>query len=199
MENNSMTAIIILLLLMLAAFFLGWLISRLLGGNGQSNASASLDAEIAEKEAELEACRSNYNSLQAKLSAAHEAARQSAAIATNTLASTQTEPVSADIAVPSTMAAAVVSPAASAAKDDLKIVEGIGPKIEELLNNAGIRTFAELAATSTARLNEILEGAGPRYQMHNPGTWAEQGALCRDGQWNELKQLQDVLKKGKIE
>ena len=31
--------------------------------------------------------------------------------------------------------------------DDLKIIEGIGPKIEELLNNEGIYKYAQLAAT----------------------------------------------------
>ncbi len=82
-------------------------------------------------------------------------------------------------------------------KDDLKIVEGIGPKIEELFNNAGIYTFAELADTSAEKMKAILDAAGPRFQIHNPATWADQAALARDGKWDELKKWQDELYKGK--
>lgn len=84
-------------------------------------------------------------------------------------------------------------------KDDLKIVEGIGPKIEELCNAAGIYSFAELATTSAERLKEILDEGGSRFQMHDPGTWPEQAALARDGKWDELKKWQEELNKGKEE
>lgn len=85
----------------------------------------------------------------------------------------------------------------STKKDDLKIVEGIGPKIEELFNNAGIYTFAQLASTSIDKMKSILDDAGPRFQIHDPSTWAEQSALARDGRWDELKKWQDELYKGK--
>lgn len=81
--------------------------------------------------------------------------------------------------------------------DDLKIVEGIGPKIESLLNNAGILTFQQLAAASVERLTEILEAAGNRYKMHDPSTWARQAQLAFEGKWDELKEWQDTLKGGK--
>ncbi len=82
--------------------------------------------------------------------------------------------------------------------DDLKKVEGIGPKIEELLNAAGISTFAQLAGSNTAQLKAILEAAGPRFQMHDTGTWPQQAILARDGKWEALKVLQDELNKGRI-
>ena len=82
--------------------------------------------------------------------------------------------------------------------DDLKIVEGIGPKIEGLLNNEGILTFAQLAVTTTERIKEILDAAGPRFQMHDPTTWPQQSALARDGKWDELKAWQDELNKGRL-
>jgi predicted flap endonuclease-1-like 5' DNA nuclease len=85
----------------------------------------------------------------------------------------------------------------STKKDDLKIVEGIGPKIEELFNNAGIYTFAQLASTSFEKMKSILDAAGSRFQVHNPTTWADQSALARDGKWDELKKWQDELYKGK--
>jgi len=63
------------------------------------------------------------------------------------------------------------------AKDDLKIIEGIGPKIESLLNNAGILTIHRLAASSVKDLKRILDSAGPGYKAHNPVTWIEQAKL----------------------
>ncbi len=83
--------------------------------------------------------------------------------------------------------------------DDLKLIEGVGPKIADLLINAGIVTFADLAATPVEKVSEILDAAGSRFAMHNPATWADQAALARDGKWDELKELQDKLNAGKAE
>lgn len=83
--------------------------------------------------------------------------------------------------------------------DDLKIVEGIGPKIEGLLNDAGIRTWSDLANADLDKLQNILDEAGPRYRMHNPGTWAKQAELCVKQEWAELEKYQDELKGGKEE
>ena len=86
---------------------------------------------------------------------------------------------------------------AAPAKDDLKKVEGIGPKIAELLNNAGINTFSQLGATEVDRIKEILAEAGSRYAAHNPGTWPKQAQMAADGKWDELKKWQDELDGGK--
>ena len=83
------------------------------------------------------------------------------------------------------------------AKDDLKKIEGIGPKIAEVLNQSGINTFAELAGSDVDKLKEILEEAGPRYKMHNPGSWPQQAGLAASGDWDALKELQDQLTGGK--
>ncbi len=77
--------------------------------------------------------------------------------------------------------------------EDLQIVEGIGPKIELLLNEAGIRTRQELAAASVASLRNILEKAGADYQLADPSSWPQQAALAAAGKWWELKQLQDTM------
>ncbi len=82
-------------------------------------------------------------------------------------------------------------------KDDLKIVEGIGPKIEELFNTAGIYSFDDLANAAVDRLKGILDEGGSRFQMHDPTTWPEQGAMARDGKWEELKKWQEELNKGR--
>lgn len=108
---------------------------------------------------------------------------------------TPVHPMAASVPIP----ALVAVPAAPVVPDDLKIVEGIGPKIEELLNKEGILTFAQLATTAPERLKEILHAAGPRFQMHDPATWPEQSALARDGKWDDLKKWQDELNKGRLE
>jgi predicted flap endonuclease-1-like 5' DNA nuclease len=83
-------------------------------------------------------------------------------------------------------------------RDDLKIIEGIGPKIENLLNMGGIFTFDQLINTKPTRLVEILQNAGSRFQMHDPTTWVEQARLARDQKWDELQILQDKLDGGRM-
>lgn len=90
------------------------------------------------------------------------------------------------------------APAATAG-DDLTKIEGIGPKIAELLNKAGITTFAQLADAQDEAVQQVLVDAGPRFNVHDATTWNEQAALARDGKWDELNELQDRLKGGKEE
>ncbi|QJD78516.1 50S ribosomal protein L17 [Spirosoma rhododendri] len=97
-------------------------------------------------------------------------------------------------ALPADAEVAETSPAAG---DDLTIIEGIGPKIAEMLNNAGITTFAQLADADDATVQQVLTEAGPRFNVHDATTWNEQAALARDGKNDELKELQDRLKGGK--
>ncbi len=86
---------------------------------------------------------------------------------------------------------------AAAQGDDLTKIEGIGPKIGEVLANGGIGTYAELAAASVDKLSEILHEAGSRYASHDPGTWPQQAELAAAGKFDELKALQDELKGGR--
>lgn len=83
-------------------------------------------------------------------------------------------------------------------KDDLKLVEGIGPKIEELFHAAGIKTWKALSETSLERCREILDGGGEHYQIHDPGTWPKQCEMMYKGLWQELKEWQDILDGGKV-
>lgn len=92
------------------------------------------------------------------------------------------------------------APAKKAAKakgDDLKIIEGIGPKIAEVFNDAGIATFADLAKADTAKLREILDAAGSQFAAHDPTTWPQQAELAAAGKMDELKALQDELQGGR--
>lgn len=87
------------------------------------------------------------------------------------------------------------APAASASPDDLKVLEGLGPKVQSVLNAAGIATYAQLAETPVEKLQEVLDAAG--YQYMNPGSWPEQASLAADGDWDALKKLQEELNAGR--
>ncbi|MEL6638662.1 MAG: DUF4332 domain-containing protein [Bacteroidota bacterium] len=105
-----------------------------------------------------------------------------------------------DEAVPAPVSAETTTEknvASSNTNDDLRIVEGIGPKIAELLHNAGINTWAALAGTEVAKLKAILSEAGKRYATHNPATWPKQAELAAAGKFEELKDWQDKLDGGK--
>ena len=86
---------------------------------------------------------------------------------------------------------------AATGSDDLKLIEGIGPKIAELLNNAGVNTFSDLAGTEVDKIKEVLEAAGSRYKMHDPTTWPQQAKMAADGDMEGLKKWQDELDGGK--
>jgi large subunit ribosomal protein L27 len=77
--------------------------------------------------------------------------------------------------------------------NDLKIIEGVGPKIEQLLKEGGIETWEDLANASADRLKEILDAAGSRYQVHDPSTWPAQAKFAMEGKFEELKEYQDML------
>ncbi len=81
--------------------------------------------------------------------------------------------------------------------DDLKLVEGIGPKIEEILNEEGILSFVQLSQAKPEDIVQILRKRGPRFQMHDPTTWPRQAEYAAAGKWDELKAWQDELNKGR--
>lgn len=82
--------------------------------------------------------------------------------------------VEVDVAVAEAPVVAEVkaeAPKTAAKGDDLKKLEGVGPKLAEILNEAGITTYASLAETSIEKLKEILEAAGSRYASKDPAPW----------------------------
>ena len=85
----------------------------------------------------------------------------------------------------------------SSKPDNLQIIEGIGPKIEEILNIEGIKTYASLSDTTPMRLSSILKKAGPRYQIHDPSTWPQQAKLAQFSKWDDLDILKNSLIGGK--
>lgn len=90
-----------------------------------------------------------------------------------------------------------VTPKSEAKADDLKKIEGVGPKIAEVLTAAGLATYADVAGSTPEAISTILEEAEGNFASHNPETWPAQAKLAADGKWDELKKWQDELDGGK--
>jgi len=82
---------------------------------------------------------------------------------------------------------------ASAKGDDLKKIEGIGPKIASVLAEAGITTFEALSKTDAAKISEIIKDVRGN---HVTDTWPKQAEMAFEGKWDELKEWQDKLDGG---
>jgi predicted flap endonuclease-1-like 5' DNA nuclease len=140
---------------------------------------------IADLEAELRDCRSTSAAMPAQGFADLPADAPSATVADRFAG------VTLDVAQASSVLGEKV------AVDDLKVVEGIGPKIAELLHGGGVTTWALLADTPVSRLQEILSAAGERFRIHDPSTWPRQAELLAFGRWDDFKRLTDQLSAGR--
>ncbi|MGL4632484.1 MAG: hypothetical protein ACRCVT_14880, partial [Leadbetterella sp.] len=81
---------------------------------------------------------------------------------------------------------------------DFEIIEGIGPKIKEVLYGSRIYTFRDLAITPIYRLKDLLTAAGPHFASHDPSSWGEQAILAESGEWEKLEALKKVLVGGRL-
>jgi hypothetical protein len=81
-------------------------------------------------------------------------------------------------------------------QDDLEAIEGIGPKIAELLRASGIANFGDLATTPMTKLASILDAGGSRFKLANPSTWAEQAGLAAKNDWAGFDRLKKDLVAG---
>lgn len=79
------------------------------------------------------------------------------------------------------------------AKDDLKMVEGIGPKIAEHLGKHGMKTWSDVATAKPEQLKQLLSEAGDRFQLHDPSSWPKQCRLMVEDRWEELRKYQRKL------
>ena len=83
-------------------------------------------------------------------------------------------------------------------ENDLKLVEGIGPKIEGLFHNFDIKTWKALSETSVAKCQEVLDSGGYRYTVHDPASWPMQARMAYEGKWKALARWQEEHKHGKL-
>jgi predicted flap endonuclease-1-like 5' DNA nuclease len=82
--------------------------------------------------------------------------------------------------------------------DDLTIIEGIGPKTDELLRSNGVESFVQVAQLHVDALLDILQRGGPNFRLANPATWAQQALLAAENRWGELKRLQNEMIGGEV-
>lgn len=81
--------------------------------------------------------------------------------------------------------------------DDLTKIEGIGPKIEKLLNDAGILNFSQLSSVDRDTIKTILDNGGPQFKMHEPKSWPKQAKFANNAEWKKLEEYQDEILGGK--
>ncbi len=169
-------AMLEIILMLLVAFILGYLLRYFLSGKTKTESPDNCD-DLAHKNDlllnQLDVKKTELNKLQAELNACLKN-KDELQLA---FASQKKEP---------------------AKKDDLKIVEGIGPKIEELLYEAGIYTWVDLSNAKVSFIQSVLDEAGPNYKVHDPESWPFQAKLAVDNKWDELKKWQDEHKGGKF-
>ncbi|MCY7353079.1 MAG: hypothetical protein LH606_20880 [Cytophagaceae bacterium] len=186
--NPKLDAVLEILLVLSLATVLGWFLARLVYA-GRIN---GLNDRIADKQAQLEECRRSKGEVFDEPETVLETPMHIESPSGIPGITSATEAPIWEVPNPNLRATPT-----SLTPDDLKIVEGIGPKIEALLNHDGILTFAQLAAASPERLHQVLVAAGPRFQIAHPGTWPQQAQLAAHGKWSELKKLQDELTAGR--
>ena len=143
-----------------------------------------LQDKNAKLRADLEACKG-------KLSSGATMAAASGTVAAASL--TATEKV-----MPFNAAAAKAAMGKSIKQDDLKAVEGIGPKISGMFNDAGIKTWKALSETAVSKCQEVLDGGGNRYKVHDPASWPMQAKMCYEGKWKDLAKWQEEHNHGKL-
>lgn len=78
---------------------------------------------------------------------------------------------------------------------DLKVIDGIGPRTEDLLKDNGIKSWHDLANLSVEQLKNLLLKTGAPFDILDPNTWAQQARLAANGEWERLKEYQDYLNK----
>ena len=79
--------------------------------------------------------------------------------------------------------------------DDLKKIEGIGPRVQSILAENGIQTFKQLEDADPEDLKRIFKEQG--LSMIDPASWHEQASLAAAGNWDGLEKLQEQLTAGR--
>ncbi|MEL6812198.1 MAG: hypothetical protein AAFP76_12780 [Bacteroidota bacterium] len=183
-----------LLVALLSALF-GYLLGRLFSKGEDHSAEIELwQNKNAELESALANCKARLSAAETSEMAAEASSGGNSGIVSSFAGSSAaTTPLIAFDA-----AAAKAAFGKNIKQDDLTVIEGIGPKIQELFKDNGIPTWKSLSETAVSRLQEILDSKGERYRVHNPGSWPQQAKMAYEGRWAELKKWQDEHDYGKF-
>lgn len=185
----------------LVGLFIGlavmWLVDYLFYGQ-RSRADAadmrSLREQLTASTAEYEDCQARVESVESQLLAMGEelvtarADAKEAAVRIETLeaelqttksnlaaAKIEVEDLRAQLRVANIRAGEAVHPVKNKAKDDLKLINGIGPAYEKRLNEAGITTFVDLSHYMPERVHEII--SPQTWQQIDPEAWVTEAKL----------------------
>lgn len=82
--------------------------------------------------------------------------------------------------------------------DDLTKIEGIGPRLQEILYGAALQTYRLLAEQDPEELRSIIKDAGFSAPF-DPTSWPQQAALAAEEKWDALEKLQEDLVAGRIQ
>ncbi len=74
--------------------------------------------------------------------------------------------------------------------DNLQIIEGIGPKMNAVLNENGISSWSVLAEAGIDQLKDILNKYGDKYKIIDPSDWSRQARYAAKGDWDGLMKHQ---------
>ena len=173
METENLNPLFWILPLLTAAIgmAIGYAFGRKAREARQTGESGTFAESISRLQADLDACRDQ-------------------------LATANSEAVRPDI--PFDYQAAKADFGVTVHQDDLKIIEGIGPKIESLFHNYDIKTWRALAGTPVAKCQEVLDSGGDRYKIHDPSSWPMQARMAYENKWKELRRWQDEHLHGKL-
>jgi len=75
----------------------------------------------------------------------------------------------------------------TAKKDNLKVIKGIGPVLEESLNKLGVTNYTQLASMTEENLSELLKKGGINPKRYDLPGWKIQAALAEKGDFNAVK------------
>ncbi len=181
-ENMTIWCWLIPLLVGIICGVLGYLLGR--GGEKTIDNSAA-----------LKILQDRNTKLQSDLDACNKKVTASADLGVSTTSFSAGAAI-ASLAFDSAAAKAIFGKAIK--KDDLKIVEGIGPKIEGMFRDSGIKTWKALSEATVAECQKVLDKGGKRYQIHDPASWPMQSKMAYEGKWKELAKWQDKHKHGKL-
>jgi predicted flap endonuclease-1-like 5' DNA nuclease len=151
---------------------------------------------------EIKSLQTKNNKLQADLDACHKRAAETGKIEKSATTSSATATsFTGGVATGSITFNAAAAKAVFGKKikqDDLKVIEGIGPKIEGMFKDSGIKTWKALSEASVADCQKVLDKGGKRYRIHDPASWPMQAKMCYEGKWPDLMKWQEEHKHGKL-
>lgn len=178
-------------LLPLLCLLLGALFGYYLGKSKSKTIDNSADLKIlrdknSQLQAELDACNEQLNVAGTGVTGGTVGAASSLAA----------DPVATGFSFDAAEASAVFGKTIKA--DDLKVVEGIGPKISEMFKTDGIKTWKALSETSVADCQKVLAKGGNRYKVHDPASWPMQAKMCYENKWADLYKWQEEHNHGKL-